>query len=59
MAAAPESRGVTGWKADDESRRAEHDVEERDAERLAREAAEEAEEGDAPGAGAAEEEAEW
>jgi hypothetical protein len=47
------------WKAEDESRGAEHEIEEREAERLARQAAEEAEEEGAPGSGVAEDEAEW
>jgi hypothetical protein len=58
--AGAESQGESRWKGDDESRGAEPEIEERDAERLAREAAEEAEEEDAPpGAAAAEEEGEW
>ena len=53
------AQGDSGWKGEDETRDVDHDLEERDAERLAREAAEEAEEEDAPEKPTAEEEGEW
>jgi hypothetical protein len=60
MRAASESQGEANWKADDETRGSELEIsEEREAERLAREAAEAAEEEDVPGAPVPEDEAEW
>jgi hypothetical protein len=55
--ASPEPRGEAAWS---ESRGVEHEIEEREAERLARQAAEELEEEEGvPGAAVPEEEAEW
>jgi len=60
MRAASESHGEANWKADDETRGSELEIaEERNAERLAREAAEAAEDEDVPGAAVPEDEAEW